>query len=147
MSTPSYPSKVRAREVDQLTVEEREENLRERFKSSVEYLSLSGGEIAGLLGFSEATISRHRKEFRNISMRNRRVWETAQLFVEIIENTRRIFYAPRRGKLWHFTYSHELRACPIDLLHSATGLIDLHRYLAHWVEERKVSRYERFNYS
>ncbi len=122
-------------------------HLRELCLAGVDYLCLTGGQAAQLFGISEATFSRHRKTFLFVRPDRIKIWEIAIIFSQIYRNTRRLFLVPRKGKFWHFTYSHELGDAPIDMLFKFETLLALNDYLEKRVAAKKVSKYETFNYS
>jgi transcriptional regulator with XRE-family HTH domain len=114
------------------------------FFSATNYFGLSAADIAKLLGVSEATISRAKKSDSYFKPSRPHQWATAELFMRLHRAIQSSFCRPRRGKLWLFYFSHQLGACPIDLIFSFEGLIEVVNFAEERARESKLSRYQLF---
>jgi IS30 family transposase len=92
-------------------------------------LGLSNREVGEILGVSEATISRAKKRGSYFTQTRHHQWLIAELLIKACGELKRIYDHPRKEKHWFTTYNHELRAFPINLLHSMAGLMEVVRHL------------------
>jgi hypothetical protein len=124
-------------------LQEESEAISTKFFEAVSYFGLVGREIALLLGVSEATISRARQNPRYFKGSLPRQREIALLFIRLHRSVMQQFRNPRKGKHWLIYYSHELRACPIDLILTIEGLIAVVNFAEQRGRESKLSRFEK----
>ena len=105
------------------------EKLTDDFFEVTNSLGLSNRVIAEILGVSESTISRAKKRGSYFTQTHRHQWIIAELLIQACRELTRIYDHPRKEKHWFTTYNHELRALPINILHTIEGLIEVVRHL------------------
>lgn len=92
-------------------------------------LGLTQRELAGILGVSEATVSRLRADKYRLSPRRPKEWELARLFVRLFRSLDALWGHDEVARTWLASENLALAARPRDLLTSVEGLVRVGRYL------------------
>ena len=92
-------------------------------------LGLTQRELAGILGVSEATVSRLRADKYRLSPQRPKEWELAGLFVRLFRSLDALWGHDEVARTWLASSNLGLAARPRDLLTSVEGLVRVVGYL------------------
>lgn len=92
-------------------------------------LELTQKELAGILGVSEATVSRLRVDKYLLSPSRAKEWELARLFVRLFRSLDALWGHDHVARTWLASPNLALGTRPRDLLTSVEGLVRVGAYL------------------
>lgn len=116
--------------VNQQGTQSAEAVLTKAFLNAADLLELSGNDVAELLGVSEATYSRLRRdEDRNVE-RGTKQWELAACFVRIFRSLDAMVGGDvDKARAWFAAPNHHLGGTPAELVKTIGGIIHVAQYL------------------
>lgn len=104
--------------------------LTKAFFRAGDLLELSGKELAQIIGTSESTISRMRKDSGKSLVEKTKAWELAVLFVRIFRSLDAMLGGHHeKSRLWLRAYNEHLNGKPIDLVREVRGITLVAEYL------------------
>ncbi|HEY8242292.1 MAG TPA: antitoxin Xre-like helix-turn-helix domain-containing protein [Casimicrobiaceae bacterium] len=93
------------------------------------HLALTQKELAGILGVSEATVSRLCADRYRLSPGREKEWELGRLFVRLFRSLDALWGHGDEARAWLASPNLALSARPRDLLGSVEGLVNVVAYL------------------
>jgi len=92
-------------------------------------LQLSQKEVAGILGVSEATVSRMFADHYRVAPHRAKEWELARLFVRLFRSIDALWGHGEEARTWLASPNLALGTRPRELLTSVEGLVSVVAYL------------------